>query len=330
MSKFSPRTVFPRYTIPMANFQGHHRVGLQRMYALAPQVDMVVELRDARAPLSTRNGLFDRILGQKRKIILYTKNDLSSINSDVFKTWHPETQYNQIDCRKDKDAKRVLDMAKDVYNSMTPKPPLGIRLLITGMPNVGKSTFLNTLRKVGMDTKHKVAATGGQPGVTRDVSNVIRVSRDPDIFIHDTPGVFVPRTKNIETMLALCLTGAVKPTFVDPVIVADFLLYRLNLEYPDGRAYKQFCEPTNDIGTLLYNIAKKINKMGKKGGDYDDVGTALWLVDRWRQGKEFKLMLDDSSEGAYKQSTKELADSLRHFEMDFQKESRRFKRGIVF
>ncbi|KAA8916648.1 hypothetical protein TRICI_001274 [Trichomonascus ciferrii] len=329
LPKFVPRTVFPKYNIPLANFQGHHKVGLQRMYALAPQVDLVLELRDARAPLSTRNGLFDRVLGNKQKVILYTKNDLSAINSKIFDTWHPQIPYRQIDCRSAKDAKSVLSMAKEIHDSMFPPPPLGIRLLITGMPNVGKSTFLNTLRKVGLKESNKVAATGGMPGVTRSISNVIRISREPDIFVYDSPGVFVPRTKDIETMLSLCIIGAVNPTLVDPVIQADYLLYHLNLVYPDGKPYLKYTkEPTNDIGQLLHAIARKIKRV-KKGGEIDDIGTAIHWVDRWRQGKEHKLLLDDTDPEAYDRTTEQEYQNLKNFKLDIQKNSKKGKKSKV-
>ena len=81
---------------------------------------------------------------------------------------------------------------------METPPPLGLRTMIIGMPNVGKSSLVNTLRYVGLSdgenavsTKiRKVARTGGQPGVTRSTSEIIRLSRDPEIMVYDTPGVF--------------------------------------------------------------------------------------------------------------------------------------------
>lgn len=325
MSKFIPRTVFPPYNVPLANFQGHHKVGLEKMYAVAPRVDLVLELRDARAPLSTRNGLFERILGNKRKVILYTKNDLSPISPKVFDTWHPDIKYKQIDCRSTKDAKSVLSMAREIHNSMVPPPPLGIRLLITGMPNVGKSTFLNTLRKVGLKEDNKVAATGGMPGVTRSLSNVIRISKDPETFVYDSPGVFVPKTKNIETMLSLCIIGAVNQSLVDPVIQADYLLFHLNKAYPDGKQpYLKYTKnkPTNDISELLHSIAHKINRV-KKGGEIDDIGTAIHWIDNWRQGKEQKLLLDPTDPEAYDRTTEQDRENLKNFKLNFQKETKK-------
>ncbi|CAN6641647.1 mitochondrial GTPase 1 [Trichomonascus vanleenenianus] len=299
------------------------------MYALAPQVDLVLELRDARAPLSTRNGLFDRILGSKRKLILYTKNDLSPIDPAIFDKWHPSTPYKRIDCRSEKDARAVLNVAKEIHSQMFPPPPLGLRMLITGMPNVGKSTFLNTLRRVGLNEKHKVAKTGGMPGVTRSVSNIIRVSKEPDIYIYDSPGVFVPRTISMETMLTLSIIGAVKQSYVDPVIQADYLLYHLNKSYPTGSAYSNYIsEPTNDVAVLLKGVAKRIKRV-KKGGEIDDVGAALHWIDRWRQGKEFKLLLDEQDEEAYKRWSMQEAQTLKHFKMDFEKESKRFRKGAL-
>lgn len=296
---FIPRRIFPNYSLPLSNFKGHHQKALTKFGHLAPQIDLVLEVRDSRAPVSTKNVLFDRVLAQKEKIILYTKKDLSVLKSDLIRKWHDASNEEClfIDARSKGDAQKIIDLVGKRYYAMTPPPPLGLRLMIIGMPNVGKSTLVNTLRNVGYSSKitgaisgknRKVAKTGGQPGVTRATSEIIRLSTKPDILVYDTPGVFLPTVKDNETMLALSLIGCVHTSFIDPVIQADYLLYLLNLQDPTGSKYKEYIDhPTNSIDELLYHIALKRNKLGKDDS-YDELGMATHWTSLWKQGRQTK------------------------------------------
>lgn len=149
-SVFKPRLEFPKYNVTLANFLGHHRVALQRMRALAQQVDLVVEVRDSRAPLSTRNGLFSRVFNDNTpKVILYSKKDLGKLTQERVNMWHPKKNAILVDCNSMADVRKVLRVAKAIAKNMDPPPPLGVKMLVAGMPNVGKSTFLNNLRTAG-------------------------------------------------------------------------------------------------------------------------------------------------------------------------------------
>jgi len=293
---FLPRRLFPDYNLPLSNFKGHHQKALTKFGHLAPQIDVVLEVRDCRAPLSTTNVLFDKVLPNKNKIVLYSKKDLSILKPLLLDKWHKSKneQYMFVDCRNRRDARGIIDVLSKKYHEMDPPPPLGLRMMIIGMPNVGKSTLVNTLRQVGLkddgvaavSTKvRKVAKTGGQPGVTRSTSEIIRLSRDPELLVYDTPGVFLPTVKDNETMLALSLVGCVHTSFIDPVIQADYLLYLLNLQDPSGSRYAEYMDhPTNSIDELLYHIAKK-RKVLKHDGSYDELGMANHWISLWKQGK---------------------------------------------
>lgn len=293
---FVPRKIFPDYNISLSNFKGHHKKAITKLSHLSPQLDLILEVRDSRAPISTTNVLFDKILGRKKKLILYSKKDLSVLKPAVLDKWHESKleDYMFIDCRSEQDSKKIIKRLKQMYDEMIPPPPLGMRLMIIGMPNVGKSTLVNTLREVGLakefagalsTKKRKVARTGGQPGVTRATSEMIRLSRDPDVIVNDTPGVFLPTVKDPQTMLSLALVGCINDSFLDPVIVADYLLFVLNLQDPTGSKYSEYTNhPTNDIYELLHNIAKQRGTL-KPDGLYDELGTANHFVNTWRQGK---------------------------------------------
>lgn len=170
------------------------------------------------------------------------------------------------------------------------------------MPNVGKSTLLNALRRVGTGRAVKAAITGGQPGVTRKISNTVKISGgvgtgengDPLIYVFDTPGVFVPYMPNALTMLKLALVGSVKDALVPAITLADFLLYNVNRVDPG--LYGAYSKPTNDVVEWLTSVATKTGKLSK-GGECDLDAAAVWLISKYRRGSLGRFMLDEVKEG---------------------------------
>jgi len=170
-------------------------------------------------------------------------------------------------------------------------------MMVVGMPNVGKSSLINALRKSGVG-KGKALKTGDQPGVTRKVATSVKILEGEGMFgglyLVDTPGVFIPYVPDSSAMLKLALCGSVKDTILDPVIIADYLLYHMNLVDPG--LYAQYrATPTNDILPLLASIASKTGRL-QKGGVPDYEASALWLMQRWRNGQFGAFCLDDTSE----------------------------------
>ena len=165
--------------------------------------------------------------------------------------------------------------------------------MIVGMPNVGKSSLLNALRNIGVH-KRKAAHTGAQPGVTRKIGTTVKIlERDENgegVYLIDTPGVFVPYVPNAESMLKLALCGSVKDTIITPTTLADYLLYHLNLYSP--AVYKDYSPPTNDITEILHALAVKTGRL-QKGGEPDLQASALWMIQRWRNGKLGRFVLDE-------------------------------------
>lgn len=169
----------------------------------------------------------------------------------------------------------------------------GFHMLIVGMPNVGKSCLLNSLRQRGINGQ-KAARTGAQPGVTRSLSTRVKIAELHEgkeaIYVLDTPGVFMPYVPNAEAMLKLALCGMVKDTIISPVTLADYLLYHLNLYWPI--VYSKYHPPTNDIMQLLDAVARKTGRL-QKGAVPDTEAAALWLIQQWRLGEFGKFILDD-------------------------------------
>ncbi|CAZ80977.1 unnamed protein product [Tuber melanosporum] len=301
-SSFVPRREFPYPSnLITSYFLGHHRAGLDRMKQLVSSVDLIIECRDYRVPLSSRNPMFEEALQEKERLIVYTKRDLAAEELDlkVCKKFPLTATPNRgpIPCQhmhvlvlNAPSSQKLVGTATAADNT------IGSRMLVVGMPNVGKSTLINAMRRVGTGNSKKAAITGGQPGVTRKISMTIKISDDPLIYLIDSPGVFVPYMPNPQTMLSLALVGCVKDSLLNPTALADYLLFHLNLRDPS--LYSGYCPPTNDIVELLTATAKATGRL-LKGGTPDFDATAYWLVQRYRASALGKFILDDVSETAY-------------------------------
>ncbi|CCK70509.1 putative GTPase MTG1 KNAG_0E02490 [Huiozyma naganishii CBS 8797] len=339
-SSFVPRYAFPKYNIRKSDFKGHQMKALKKFEYLAPQLKMIIELRDIRAPLSTRNVLFDKILFSKKydleRLIVYTKSDLMShANSREYlkklASWHDQMneKFIIIDCRKVSDAKNLMDIinwsSKKTLEEGIPLP-MGFRALVTGVPNLGKSTLVNSLRMLNADTYDperigrrkniKVAKTGNVAGVTRSTSECIRISPSKStqgVYLIDTPGIGLPgRASTDQRFLAQALCGCIKNNLIDPVILADFLLYTMNLQNcKHGEWYSSSTtNPTNDIDEVL-NRLKSLKDLRK-----DDTAIALKWVNEWsKNGRDIVFdveMLLSPDEFSYKdyvvQELKKLSD----------------------
>lgn len=305
-SVFQPRQVFrASESLPRSYFLGHHLAGLRAITRRLGSTDLFIECRDYRLPLSSVSPLLDRVIAAKPRIIVYTHSDL--VNGDYTSRLRELSPGATVVASSGtaKDAQNVIEKIRRLaseQDSLT-----GMTAMVVGMPNTGKSTLLNRLRRTGMKNPKSVAQTGDTPGVTRSLSTPIRILGNPkvpesSVYVVDAPGVFYPYVSEPVDMVKLSLTRSVKVGLIPDDILADYLLYRVNLVDPS--LYARYSEPTNEVNELLEAVARRIGRIGPGGKLLVDAA-ATAFVDQWRKGNLGKFMLDDVSDEAFEKKKRE-------------------------
>ena len=304
MAPFVARKSFPKLTdLPRAYYLGHHKAGLDAMKAMLNEIDLVIECRDSRVPLTSRNPMFEESLAGLERLIVYTKRDLvrniwggraDKQREQLLRQWQKPTSILFSDHKDRQSVQQVLAFVREHIKRQGSL--LDARMLVVGMPNVGKSSMLNALRSLGVG-KGKVAFTGAQPGVTRKISTAVKIIEGEGgrsgAYISDTPGVFMPYVPDDQAMLKLALCGSVKDSIIPAVILVDYLLYHINKHDPE--VYAKYHEPTNNVLDLVAAVARKTGRL-QRGGIPDEGATALWIIQRWRTGHFGHFMLDEVTE----------------------------------
>lgn len=293
MQRFIPRTSFG-YDRVINWFPGHMAKGLRLISERLNTVDLVVEVRDARIPLSSVNPNFEKVVGRKPRLVIYNKFDLACPDSkqplmDAFAKHTPHTPVLFTSCLKDSHIGDILKYAASLAD-----PIPHINLMVVGMPNVGKSSLINSLRRVGVG-KGKAAQTGAQPGVTRTVVGTVKVLDDPAIYLIDTPGVMVPHIADPLRSLKVAVTGGIRDHLADEQVMVDYILFELNRRNAyDYCSWYRMDEPTNNVDELLDGVARRIGAI-VKGGHLDMTMAAKFFLKQFRLGKLGRYTLDDIS-----------------------------------
>ncbi|XP_029465464.1 mitochondrial ribosome-associated GTPase 1 isoform X2 [Rhinatrema bivittatum] len=290
-------------------FPGHMAKGLKQMKASLKNVDCIIEVHDARIPLSGRNPLFHENLGIRPHLLLLNKMDLADLTekqrilSNLMR--HGIKNVIFTNCVKDENVKKVVPLiteliqASDRYQRAE---ALDYCIMVIGVPNVGKSSLINALRRCHL-RKGKASRVGGEPGITRAVLSKIQVSERPPMFLLDTPGVLSPRIATIETGLKLALCGTILDHLVGEDVIADYLLYTLNKKQQFSYVERYALgEPCDDIESVLKRIAIKLKKTQKVKaitgvGDINMImpnypAAAYDFIRTFRKGDLGKVMLD--------------------------------------
>ncbi|CAI2186418.1 10567_t:CDS:2 [Funneliformis geosporum] len=192
----------------------------------------------------------------------------------------------------DKNVKKIINFAAEKYRQDPSSYPF-VTVMVVGMPNVGKSSLINSMRRIGVH-KGKAAKTGALPGVTRSVAiTSIKVLEDPPVYLIDTPGVMIPHIPDPVSSLKVALTGGIRDHLSSEEVMADYLLWRLN-NFGNFSYVEKFklSGPTDDINFLLPAISKRIGAL-QKYGEFDLRTAAMFFIKQYRDGKYGKYSLDD-------------------------------------
>lgn len=270
---------------PIQWFPGHMAKARRLVQENLKLVDVVIELVDARIPISSRNPMIDDILGVKPRLVVLNKADLA--DEQVTRQWQQalKTNYSAavaLDSLKGKGISEILPMSKmlasEVLSKLTAvgRRPRAVRCMVVGIPNVGKSSFINRL------SKRKSTKTGDMPGVTKG-KQMIKINNDLELL--DTPGILWPKFEDQEVGFKLAVTGAIKEQVINVEEVASYLLGLLRELKPQELTarYKLDDLPADNL-ILLQNIGLKRGLL-VSGGAVDTLKAAVLVLKEYREGK---------------------------------------------
>ena len=298
---------FPKTSINW--YPGHMAKTRRQITEDLKLVDIVIELLDARIPVSSQNPDIATIIAGKKKIIVLNKCDLADDFQN--KLWVDYFTKNDIpailvDSNSGRGIEQCIRKIEEIMNedikSQATKGRVGrkIRAMILGIPNVGKSSFINRV------SKRTTANVGNRPGVTKQ-KQWIRINDKIELL--DTPGVLWPKFESNEVALNLAFTGSIKEDILERVEVAyhltKFLLdnYRKNLcerykideKYIENTLYKEQAENAN-IYEIMLEIGRKRGCI-ISGGNVDEEKTAKIMLDEFKNGKLGKITIEKAQLG---------------------------------
>jgi mitochondrial GTPase 1 len=286
--------------------------GLKQMQQKLKLVDCIIEVQDARIPLSSRNDEFRHTVGGlKPHILVFNKKDLITKRDQtkiIDRVKAEDTTIQHVIFTNCKDQKcdgvrKLMPLAQElIVNSNRYNRSLeeDHAVMIIGVPNVGKSSLINILRNRHLKKKG-ASAVGAIPGITRSVLNRIKICEDPLMYLLDTPGILAPNIKDTETGLKLALCACLQDHQVGEDIIADFLLYTLNklsnFKYVELMGV---AGPTDRIDEVLIAGALKLEKTIKLKNHLGDIVVrpntliaAQHMIKHFRIGWFGKMSLDE-------------------------------------
>ena len=286
-------------------FPGHMTKTRRQMAEDIKLVDLVAEVIDARIPVSSRNPDLDELTAGKPRLVLLNRADQA--DPEMNRRWGEWLRARgqavlETDAKSGAGVSRfsaaARELLRDRLEQYARKGQTGrpVRAMVVGVPNVGKSTFINKV------ARRKSAKAGDRPGVTRGKQ---WITVDAGLALLDTPGILWPKFEDPRTGLNLAYTGAIKDEIMDLEELASSLMALLGTRYPEAvlTAYKlpglpERGEEENDVawGYRLLEAAAGKRGMHISGGELDTLRMARTLLDEYRAGKLGRFTLESPEE----------------------------------
>lgn len=275
-------------------FPGHMAKTRRLIKANLSLVDAVVEIVDARTPLSSSNPEMESLTAGKPRIILLNKSDVADDRStQLWVNYFKSKGWAAIpmDCRSGKGMKNFLPTVKNqVLKELMEKREAhgmsgaSLRLMIVGIPNVGKSSFINKM------AGSKRAKVEDRPGVTRSKQ---WVKIDNSVELLDMPGVLWPKFEDQDVAVRLAFTGAISDAILDIETLAMKLLSYLAENYPNSLTERYKIQiDSEDTGLVLLEKVGKKRGMVISGGEINTERAAITVLDEFRSGKLGRITLE--------------------------------------
>lgn len=272
-------------------FPGHMKTTLDQMREMIKLVDIVCEVADARIPISSRNPQLERVIGPKPHLLIFNKHDLADpVENERWMAYYKDIgqaviKYNALSDRNTPLLYRTAaGILSDLFERRGQKgsDDKRIKMIVVGIPNVGKSTFINNV------AEKRKTNVGDRPGITR-THQWIRT--DQELLLLDTPGVLWPKFDSDEIGMNLAYTLAIKDEVMDVENMAyDFLKLMVD-RYPDLIKDRYNVEIEPDLYEIWQAIGRRRGAL-MKGGHVDDTKIANLILDDFRKGRLGRITLE--------------------------------------
>ena len=272
-------------------YPGHMTKAKRMMQEDIKLIDLVIELVDARIPISSRNPDIDELGKNKARLILLNKSDLAEEKqNDAWVEYFKEKGFSvvKVNSRKGggiKSIQGVIQEAcrekieRDRKRGILNRP---VRAMVVGIPNVGKSTFINSL------AGKACAKTGNKPGITKG-KQWIRLNKNVELL--DTPGILWPKFEDQTVGLRLAFIGSIKDDLINVEELAAELIQFMKKNYAGVLAEKYTIEEVEDPYKCILAIAES-RRCLLKGNEFDTVKASTLLIDDFRSGRLGRITLE--------------------------------------
>ena len=261
-------------------FPGHMAKANRQMEEQLKLVDIVIELRDARCPLASFNPNFDKLFQNKPRLVVLNKADLADeTENNKWIKYFDENNTILVNSTHDNLKNIVVNKVKTILKDKIEKAKAKgirkkvLRAMVVGIPNVGKSTFINNI------VKKNVAKVENRPGVTKTVS---WININEDLSLLDTPGVLWPKFEDQTKAKILALIGSINDDILDKKDLAKFGIEYIHLEYP-GLLNKRY-EINEEDNDVFHEIGLSKKCLGKNG-EVDNIKTSELILNDIRNNK---------------------------------------------